>query len=152
MIKLSNLADYAVVLMSAIAARPDKLYTAAGLNNDTRVPLPTVSKILGKLARAKLLISHRGIGGGFSMNGTKENISIADIIEAVDGPVQLTNCLSVGEHNCDYELRCLTRSKWDKINNAVYEALNNVPLSEMAAMPYDFFPLSKEETLKESKG
>lgn len=152
MIKLSNLADYAVVLMSSIAVRPDDLHTAASLNTDTKVPLPTVSKILGKLARAKLLKSNRGIGGGFSMNGSKENISIADIIEAVDGPVQLTNCLSETEHNCDYEPACLTRSKWDKINNAVYEALNNVPLSEMVTMPYDFFPLSEQEKLKESKG
>lgn len=152
MIKLSNLADYAVVLMSTIAARPDDLHTAASLNNDTKVPLPTVSKILGKLAKAKLLISHRGIGGGFSMGADKENISIADIVEAVDGPVQLTNCLSEEEHNCDYEPACLSRSKWDKINNAVYEALNSVPLSEMVTVPYDFFPLPEEKQLTEKKG
>ncbi|MBT5073592.1 MAG: SUF system Fe-S cluster assembly regulator [Kordiimonadaceae bacterium] len=152
MIKLSNLADYAVVLMSTIAARPDELHTAASLNTDTKVPLPTVSKILGKLARAKLLKSHRGIGGGFSMNADIENISIADIVEAVDGPVQLTNCLSESNSNCDYEPGCLTKSKWDKINNAVYEALNSVPLSEMVTKPYDFFPLPEEEQLNEKKG
>lgn len=152
MIKLSNLADYAVVLMSTIAARPGDLHTAASLNADTKVPLPTVSKILGKLAKAKLLKSHRGIGGGFSMNGAKEDISIADIVEAVDGPVQLTNCLSEEEHNCDYEPACLTRSKWDKINNAVYDALNSVPLSEMVTTPYDFFSLPEEEKLEEREG
>ena len=132
MIKLSNLADYAVVLMSTIAARPDDIHTAGQLTLDTQVPLPTVSKILGKMAKANLLTSHRGVGGGFSLNSTNE-ISIADIIEAVDGPVQLTNCLGEEETNCDYVPVCSTRGKWDKINQAVYEALNNVPLSEMVS-------------------
>lgn len=145
MIRLSNLADYAVVLMSTIAARPQKIHTAATLNMDTKVPLPTVSKILGKMAKADLLTSHRGIGGGFSMNGDKENISIADIIEAVDGPVQLTNCLSAEDMCCDYEPVCSTRGKWDKINKAVYEALNNVPLSEMVTEPFDFFPTLEKD-------
>ncbi|MDG1858796.1 MAG: Rrf2 family transcriptional regulator, partial [Emcibacteraceae bacterium] len=110
------------------------------------VPLPTVSKILGKMAKANLLTSHRGVGGGFSLNSTNE-ISIADIIEAVDGPVQLTNCLGEEETNCDYVPVCSTRGKWDKINQAVYEALNNVPLSEMVSQSYDFFPeVGKEQT------
>lgn len=152
MIKLSNLADYAVVLMSNIATRPDDNHTAFALNADTRVPLPTVSKILGKMAKAELLISHRGIGGGFSMNPEKQDISIADIIEAVDGPVQLTNCLGEQDACCDYEPVCLTRSKWDKINKAVYEALNNVPLSEMVQKPLDFFQASDEDQLSENKG
>jgi len=152
MIKLSNLADYAVVLMSNIAARPDYVHTAQALNDDTRVPLPTVSKILGKMAKAELLVSHRGIGGGFSMNPEKQDISIADIVEAVDGPVQLTNCLSAEDACCDYEPVCLTRSKWDKINKAVYEALNNVSLCEMISEPYDFIPLSEEENLSGKEG
>lgn len=151
MIRLSNLADYAVVLMSTIAARPDELHTASTLNMDTKVPLPTVSKILGKMAKANLLTSHRGIGGGFSMNGDKEKISIADIIEAVDGPVQLTNCLGEEDTGCDYEPVCSTRSKWDKINTAVYQALNNVPLSEMVPEPYDFFPVSEDRKDKSKR-
>jgi FeS assembly SUF system regulator len=148
MIKLSNLADYAVVLMSTIAVRPQDIHTAASLNVDTKVPLPTVSKILGKMAKADLLKSHRGAGGGFSLSKENEDISIADIIEAVDGPVQLTNCLSEEDDNCDYVPVCTTRSKWDKINKAVYEALNNVPLSEMVPNAYDFFPEAGKETLK----
>lgn len=152
MIKLSNLADYAVVLMSNIAARPNDNHTAVALNADTKVPLPTVSKILGKMAKAELLISHRGIGGGFSMNPEKKDISVADIIEAVDGPVQLTNCLSDHDTSCDYEPVCLTRSKWDKINRAVYEALNSVQLTEMVQKPLDFFPTSDKGQLSENKG
>jgi len=152
MIRLSNLADYAVVLMSNIAACPDSIHTALALNSETRVPLPTVSKILGKMAKANLLVSHRGVGGGFSMNDRKENITIADIVEAVDGPVQLTNCLSDEDAGCDYEPVCMTRSKWDKINKAVYEALNTVSLSEMVEQPYDFFPTHSSERLRKNKG
>jgi FeS assembly SUF system regulator len=152
MIKLSNLADYAVVLMSTIAARPGDLHTASSLNLDTKVPLPTVSKILGKMAKAGLLKSHRGVGGGFSLNHEEQEISIADIIEAVDGPVQLTNCIGEEDISCDYVPVCTTRSKWDKINTAVYEALNNVPLSEMVPNKYDFLPTEEIETLKNKEG
>lgn len=151
MIRLSNLADYAVVLMSNIAARPNEIHTAVALNADTKVPLPTVSKILGKMARADLLKSHRGIGGGFSINPEKENITIADIIEAVDGPVQLTNCLSEEDTCCDFEPVCQTRTKWDKINKAVYEALNNVSLTDMINKPYDFFREGEETAIRESE-
>lgn len=151
MIRLSNLADYAVVLMSNIASRPADIHTALELNAETKVPLPTVSKILGKMARANLLLSHRGVGGGFSMNPANTNITVADIIEAVDGPVQLTNCLGEEDTCCDYEPVCLTRSKWDKINKAVYEALNNVSLSEMITEPYDFFPDVAAKKLDESR-
>ncbi|MBT5187133.1 MAG: Rrf2 family transcriptional regulator, partial [Kordiimonadaceae bacterium] len=114
-----------------------------------KVPLPTVSKILGKMVRAGLLKSNRGIGGGFSMNLEIENISIADIIEAVDGPVQLTNCLTEHDTCCDYEPVCLTRHKWDKINDAVYEALNSVSLSKMVSQPYDFIPIKEDVAEKE---
>ena len=151
MIKLSNLADYAVVLMSTIATRPGDLHTAGSLNLDTKVPLPTVSKILGKMAKAGLLKSHRGVGGGFSLNH-EEEISIADIIEAVDGPVQLTNCIGEEDISCDYVPVCTTRSKWYKINTAVYEALNNIPLSEMVPNKYDFLPTEEIETLKNKEG
>ncbi|MEZ5757713.1 MAG: SUF system Fe-S cluster assembly regulator [Emcibacteraceae bacterium] len=152
MIRLSNLADYAVVLMSNIAARPDDIHTAFKLNADTKVPLPTVSKILGKLAKADLLISHRGIGGGFILNSEKSDISIADIIEAVDGPVQLTNCLGEHETSCDFEPVCMTRSKWDKINRAVYEALDSVSLSEMVIQPLDFLAVQEKDEILETEG
>lgn len=152
MIKLSNLADYAVLLMSTIAARPDEVHTAASLNGETKVPLPTVSKILGKMAKAELLKSNRGVGGGFTLNDDVENISIADIIQAVDGPVQLTNCLSEEDTNCDFVPVCTTRTKWDKINTAVYQALNNVPLSEMVPNKYDFFLKEEAEVVNLKEG
>ncbi|WP_417320858.1 SUF system Fe-S cluster assembly regulator [Emcibacter sp.] len=138
MIKLSNLADYAVVLMSHIALRAEHIHPATEIAGETGIPAPTVSKILGMLVRADLLASHRGLNGGFSLRGDADDITIADIIEAVDGPVQLTNCLDVDDVCCDYQASCGTRGQWHKINQAVKGALNSVRLSEMLGAVPDF--------------
>jgi len=131
MIKLSNLADYGVELMCCIALKPAEVHSSAGLALGSHIPLPTVSKILGKMVRAGLLRSHRGLRGGFALAVQASDISIADIIEAVDGPVQLTNCLGEETSDCDRISNCGTRSQWYRINEAVKGALNRVPLSQM---------------------
>jgi len=131
MIKLSNLADYGVELMCCIALRPTEVHSSAGLALGSHIPLPTVSKILGKMVRAGLLRSHRGLRGGFALAVQASDISIADIIEAVDGPVQLTNCLGEETSDCDRISSCGTRSQWYRINEAVKGALDQVPLSQM---------------------
>lgn len=139
MIKLSNLADYAVELMCCIALKPDEVHSSAGLADFSQIPLPTVSKILGTMVRADLLTSHRGLNGGFTLTKAASEISIANIIEAVDGPVQLTNCLSDhGESDCERYSYCRTRSQWNRINEAVKCALGSVLLSHMIESVPDF--------------
>ncbi len=138
MIKLSNLADYAVALMGVIAQRPDHIHSSAEINQKTEIPLPTVSKIMGVLTRFGLLRSHRGFNGGFSLAKQSDEITIADIIEAVDGPVQLTNCIGTEGSDCDWEAGCATRGRWDKINDAVKEALQSVTLTQMVSPMPDF--------------
>lgn len=142
MIKMTNLADYAVILMSFIAAAPKKIHSAADIALATAVPAPTVSKILGAMARAGLLISHRGLNGGFSMARAGEDISVADIISAVDGPIALTNCIEHAPGECDMEVGCGMRRHWQKINDAVRGALENIPLSELTNPVPDFIGLS----------
>tara|TARA_R110002096_G_scaffold70043_11_gene167902 strand:+ start:16850 stop:17332 length:483 start_codon:yes stop_codon:yes gene_type:complete len=139
MIKLSNLADYAVELMCCIALKPEEVHSSAGLSAMTQIPLPTVSKILGTMVRANLLVSHRGLNGGFALAKAANDITITHIIEAVDGPVQLTNCL--GDHgasDCDRIQACGTRSQWYRINEAVKDALGSVLLSHMIESVPDF--------------
>jgi len=131
MIKLSNLADYGVELMCCIALKPVVVHSATGLANSSQIPLPTVSKILGMMVRAGLLRSLRGLKGGFTLALPAAEISIADIIEAVDGPVQLTNCLGDESSDCDRITSCGTRSQWYRINEAVKDALAEVVLSQM---------------------
>ncbi len=138
MIKLSNLADYAVELMCCIALKPEQVHSSAGLADFTHIPLPTVSKILGTMVRSDLLTSHRGLNGGFSLAIAADKITIANIIEAVDGPVQLTNCLGDGMTDCDRISSCGTRSQWYRINQAVKGALDSVRLSHMIESVPDF--------------
>lgn len=130
MIRLTNLADYAVVLMCEIANAPDRV-SAQGLSASTGIPVPTVSKILNALGRGNLLTSHRGLKGGFALAREAEDITVADIIEAIDGPIALTHCSEPEDINCCYTEICSMRPKWQVINGAVRGALEQVSLASL---------------------
>lgn len=131
MIRLTNLADYAVVLMGHLARR-DRRANASDLAEETGFPVPTVAKILGAMSRAKLLASHRGLKGGFTLARPAGEITIADIIEAVDGPIALVHCIENAPGDCDYEPICAMRTHWQVINAAVKEGLGRVTLADIA--------------------
>ena len=135
MIKLTNLADYAVVLMCHLAQEPQEMSSAVGLAQMSRVPVPTVSKILGALSRAGVLRSQRGLKGGFYLGRAAEDISVADIVEAVDGPIALTNCIEDAPGDCTLETLCTMKPHWQAINLAVKGALSGITLAEIAAPP-----------------
>ncbi|MGF1605272.1 MAG: SUF system Fe-S cluster assembly regulator [Rhodothalassiaceae bacterium] len=134
MIRLTNLADYAVVLMGEMVRAGGRM-NAHDLAGRTGVPEPTVSKILGQMKRAELLVSTRGIKGGFSLSRPADQITVADIIEAVDGPIALTACVSSAERDCSLEPVCAMRIHWQTINDAVRDALAGVSLEEISTMP-----------------
>ena len=131
MIRLTNLADYAVVVMTAAARTPDLRLSAARVAELTTIPAPTVAKLMGTLARADLLTASRGVAGGFSLARPAADISIAAIVEAVDGPIALTNCQSVDKHECAIEGHCSVRTHWAPINQAVRAALEAVTLADL---------------------
>jgi FeS assembly SUF system regulator len=131
LIRLTNLADYAVVVMTAAAREPDSRLSAARVAELTAIPAPTVAKLMGTLARAELLVAVRGVAGGFGLARAPKSISIAAIVEAVDGPIALTNCLSGESHDCAIEGRCTVRSHWGPINTAVRAALEAVTLADL---------------------
>lgn len=132
MIRLTNLADYAVILMCEIAGAPARV-SAQGLSEATNIPVPTVSKILNALGRAGLLVSHRGLKGGFALAQDAESVTVADIIEAIDGPIALTHCTEPTETDCGYVDICGMRPKWQVINQAVRGALADVSLATLIA-------------------
>lgn len=138
MIRLTNLADYAVVLMCEIASADNRM-SAQDLAASTNIPLPTVSKILNALGRGNLLVSHRGLKGGFALARAANEITAADIIEAIDGPIALTHCTEPEEIDCGYVDICGMRPKWQVINRAVRSALADVKLSTLIS------PVSGEE-------
>lgn len=135
MIRLTNLADYAVVVMTAAAKAPMLRFTAPEIALQTGIPAPTVAKLMGTLARAGLLRASRGVGGGFELQRALGNVSIAAIIEAVEGPIALTQCLHGGEsarsHECAIEGSCSVRGHWTPINRAVRAALDAVTLADL---------------------
>jgi FeS assembly SUF system regulator len=131
LIRLTNLADYAVVVMTAAARTPEARLSAARVAEVTTIPLPTVAKLMGTLARAGLLTASRGVAGGFALARSPENISVAAIVEAVDGPIALTNCQTRDMHECAIEGHCSVRGHWAPINQAVRAALDAVTLADL---------------------
>ena len=131
MIRLTNLADYAVLVMTAAARATDARVSAARIAEATAIPVPTVAKLMGTLARAGLLVASRGVAGGFALARAPADISVAAIVEAVDGPIALTNCLSGDAHDCAIEGHCTVRGHWGPINRAVRAALEAVTLADL---------------------
>ena len=131
MLKLSKLADYATVLMTAVAREPSRTHTGQELAERTRIPAPTVAKLLKVLTKDGLLESLRGAHGGYRLGRAAERISVADIIKALEGPIAVTACSAHGPEPCTIETDCATRANWRLINTAIREALEAVTLAQM---------------------
>jgi FeS assembly SUF system regulator len=130
--RLSHLADYAVVLMTAAARRhAGARLSATELSEDTGVPLPTAQKLMGQLASHGLLRSVRGVGGGFSLSRAASEISLADIVEAVEGPIALTMCSDSQNHDCLLDAHCRVKPHMGVVGNAVRGALGAVSLTSL---------------------
>jgi FeS assembly SUF system regulator len=131
MIRITKQTDYGIVLLTHLAANPERQYAAPELAVEAHLPLPMVSKILKVLARDGILASHRGVKGGYCLSRGPEEISMAEIIAALEGPIALTECISV-ESDCTHEALCPVRGNWLRINQAVRAALEGISLAEMA--------------------
>lgn len=127
------MADYAVVIMAAAARHcGGARISATRLAEETGVPAPTVQKLVSRLTAAGLLRSSRGMGGGFKLARPAAAITLADIVEAVEGPIALTACIEHGRHDCTLESACLIRPHWPLVNEALRGALAGVPLTRLA--------------------
>ena len=138
MFRLNRLTDYAVVVMSQMAQRDGETRSAQQISEDTGVPLPTVSKLLNLLGHAKLVVSQRGASGGYTLSGPPEAITVAQIIQAMEGPIALTACVDGAVESCDSESFCPMRGNWNKVNGAIRAALSEVKLADMMALPPAF--------------
>jgi FeS assembly SUF system regulator len=131
--RLSSLADYAVVMMSAVARHCGQAQLNAGLlAEETGIPLPTVQKLVSRLSSAGLLRSVRGAGGGFKLARPAAAVTLADIVEAIEGPIAMTACVDSGKHDCGLEGTCRVQPHWAVVNNAVRGALAEVNLTSLA--------------------
>lgn len=144
MFRLNRLTDYAVVVLAQMALRPGRLVNAAQVAQDTGVPQPTVAKVLNVLAKGGLIASQRGAAGGYSLARPAEEIDVAEIIQAMDGPIALTACVEAATDSCSVESLCPMRGNWERVNTAIRTALSNVTLAEMA-LPFAPMPAAAQE-------
>lgn len=130
MIILSRLADYGVIVATHLAGIPDRQVNAAAVAAATRLPPATVAKVLKRLAHGGIVTGARGAAGGYRLARAPEEISIAEVVAAIDGEIGVTQCASHVE-GCDRTNFCPTRPHWAHINRAVSQALGAVTLAEM---------------------
>src|ERR1700730_7634530 len=125
MIRITKQTDSGIVLLPHWAPHPDRQYNAPDLAAEAHLPLPMASKILKLLAREGVLVSHRGVKGGYSLARHPRAISMAEIIAALEGPIAITECIDE-EGDCVHERLCPVRSNWHRINEAARGALQGI--------------------------
>jgi len=133
MLRISRLTDYATVLLASLASEPQRVQTAASLAEQTRIAAPTVSKLLKQLQRAGLVTSTRGLHGGYRLARPATQMSAAAILDALEGPVALTDC-AVGHGNCEIEENCRVGRVWQRLNLAIRRSLYEVSLAQLAGI------------------
>ena len=133
MLRLSKKSDYALISMKHLATRSDSSSSSAReISEGYDIPLELLAKVLQRLVRSRLLVSVQGTRGGYRLARHPSMISVADVIQAVDGPVTVTAC-STDDHNCDQYSKCSVRDPLWKIKNRILDTLNTVSVAEMAA-------------------
>jgi FeS assembly SUF system regulator len=132
-LRISKLTDYATVILARLAADPARRCTAAQIALDTHLAAPTVSKLLKQLHRQGLVASTRGPAGGYLLARPAAEITAVHILDAMEGPVALTECSS-SESQCGIEHSCLVAGPWQRINLAVRRSLQEITLLELAGL------------------
>ena len=131
--RLSSMADYAVVTMCAAARHCGGVRVSASeLAEETGLPAPTVQKVVSLLSKAGLLRATRGAGGGLQLARPAAAITLADIVEAVEGPIAQTACVEHGKHDCALEGTCCVQPHWGIVNTAMRGALAGIPLTQLS--------------------
>lgn len=134
MLRVTKLTDYATVVLTVLAANPSLVLSAPELAERAGLETPTVSKLLKPLAQAGLVEGFRGANGGYRLTRAPESISLVEIVEAMEGPLAMTEC-SIHEGNCGIQDSCHVRANWRHINDVVADALRSVSLAQMLVPP-----------------
>lgn len=131
MLRITKQADYGIVLLTRMAADPERLFTASELAAEAGLPHPIVSKVLKLLVRGEVLSSHRGVKGGYTLDRSAEEITVFDIVTVLEGPIAITECIDDSPSECSQEPHCPVRGNWQRINRAIQLALEDITLAEM---------------------
>lgn len=149
MFRLNRLTDYAVVVLSQMTPACEVVKTAPQIAEQTGVPLPTVAKVMNALARGGLVVSHRGAAGGYTLARPAAAITVAEIIQALEGPIALTACVDGAIDPCGSQGFCPMAGNWEKVNQAIQGALGSVSLEEMTV---NYFAVGLPEVEDEPLG
>jgi FeS assembly SUF system regulator len=133
MLRIGKLTDYATVILAILATDRSRLLTAGTLSERTHIASPTVAKLLKQMHRAGLVNSTRGTHGGYQLARDPESISAAAILDALEGPIALTEC-SAGSGNCDIEHTCSVGRTWQRLSMAIRRSLSEVSLAQLAGL------------------
>ncbi len=133
MLRISKLTDYATVLLAALAREPARRFAAAALARQTQIGSATVSKVLKQLQRAGFVHSTRGLHGGYQLARPAAAISAASILDALEGPVAVTDC-SAGHGQCEIETTCQVGRAWQRVNLSIRRSLYDISLAELAGL------------------
>ena len=130
MLRITKIADYGFILLTHMARQGgEELHNAKDLSHSIGLPLPTVSKVLKILTQGGILVSHQGSRGGYSLSRPASEITAVEILEAVEGPVAITDCSS--QKGCDRN--CQVSRSWRQVNGSIHRSLSGLKLSDMAA-------------------
>lgn len=130
MLRISKLTDYGTVILADLDGRRPMLVSATEIAERTGLGLPTVQKLLKMLSRSGLVEGTRGVRGGYRLTRAPDEISAADVIDALEGPVSITEC-SVADRHCEIEAQCTVGSAWQRINAAIRQALTDISLTDL---------------------
>jgi len=131
MLKITRLADYSVLILCLFSKKKGIMLSSTTISKETRINHATVNKLLSILVKGKILVAVRGSKGGYKPSRNLEDISIKEIIEAVEGPVELTNCINNSSDKCNLTSTCITKNTWSKVNMAIVNTLHSIKVDHI---------------------
>ena len=148
MLKLNKMTDYAVICLGILSRKPDYPMSAKELSKETVLTLYTVQKILKIIvSKSDIISAHRGALGGYILNRNSSEISVVEIIEALEGPITLTSCVDNSENLCESSDICFLGGKWNKVNNIIRKTLNDISLNDLLNFDNSFASRGEKEVV-----
>lgn len=135
MIRISKMSDYAMVIMAYLSKAPEHFAQTNDIAINTHIAKPTTAKILKRLAKQGLLESHRGTSGGYKLTKAPDKISVADIIEVIEGPMAIMDC-TLGQDHCAIYKNCAINAPWVQINRVIVKSLDTIKLHDLQPIPH----------------
>ena len=138
MLKVTRLADYAVSIIYAFSGFEKEILSSQDIIEKTKLHKATVNKLLAQLVKKNFLEPFRGTKGGYRLKKGLDNISIRELIEAIEGPVLLTDCLNKNANNCNLFNVCNTKSIWSFVNIEINNTLENIKIKDIKSKKFNY--------------